>query len=161
MSTQLNWKENKLTPTSSETVVSNEHTQIEYSATLIESSNSFIEFALKECIEKAVACLPDNLVDNSRYFLFEWDVTKSALTIVVTDDSKKKDSKYRVKCSMQAMNDEITKIELDTEKQEKVDEYSDFIKYFAQDYLTTCGGFMQFSLVAVFHRHTRAKTELL
>jgi len=126
-----------------------------------ERSDKLVAEAVQVCIEKAVSFLPDNVADESRYFLFEWDIEQSTLTIVVTDDTKKSDAKFVVKCSMSALKEEINSIEPGLAIKEKKLEYSDFIKYEIKDYLTTCSSFMQFSLVAVFHNKTRDKVELL
>jgi len=161
MTITLNWTENKLTSPSNDTVVNSKDERIEYIATFNEHSDQLVAKAVQESIEKAVSFLPDNVADESRYFLFEWDITHSALTIVVTDDTKINDAKFVVKCCMSALDQEINSIESDSAKKEKVLEHSDFIKYKIKDYLTTCSSFMQFSLVAVFHNKTREKVELL
>jgi hypothetical protein len=159
MNIKLTWKENKLASRPSDTELSQE--RIEYSATLNERSDHLVEAAIQACIEKSVSFLSENIVDDSRYFLLEWDIALSALTIVVTDDTKTNDSKYSVKCHMSALGDEISKTVPETKKHDKEQELSDFIKYFVKDYLTTCSAFMQFSLVAVFHNKTRERVELL
>jgi len=161
MTTKLEWKEHKLAPPSGESIKQSDTELIEYIAMLNEHSVKSLELAVQESIEKAVSFLPDNVVDESRYFLFEWDIEYSTLTIVVTDDTKKNDANFVVKCRMSALNEEINNIKSDQEKEEKKFEYSDFIKYEIKDYLTTCSSFMQFSLVAVFHNKTRDKIELL
>jgi len=100
------------------------------------------EFAIQMSIDKAVSLLSDNINDNSRYFLVEWDEVNSNLRILVTDDSKQTDSKYVVTCQIPPHT-------------------SDDIKYWVKDYLTTCSEFFKFSLVAVFQCGTRDKLELL
>jgi hypothetical protein len=159
MSTKSNWNEHKLPSPPSDTEAS--HDRIEYSVTLNDHSVEMVESATQACIDKAVSLLSENIVDNSRYFLLEWNISKSELTIVVTDDTKNNDSKYSVKCHMTGLRDEISKIESEAAKNEREQELSDVIKYFTKDYLTTCSGFMTFSLVAVFHNKTRARVELL
>jgi len=161
MSTQLNWKENTLISHASNAVIRDENEQIECSATFNERSEKLVAIAVHECIEKDVSFLSENVVDESRYFLFEWDITHSALSIVVTDDTKKNDAKFVVKCCMAALKEDIKNIESDLAQKAKELEYSDFIKYEIKDYLTTCSSFMQFSLVAVFHNKTRERIELL
>lgn len=161
MTIKLDWKENKLTSQPNDAAVDSKNERIEYIATFDERSCILLESAVQECIEKAVSFLPDNVADESRYFLFEWDITHSALSIVVTDDTKKNDAKFVVKCFMSALKEELNSIESDLEKKEKEAEYSDFIKYEIKDHLTTCSSFMQFSLVAVFHNKTRDRLELL
>lgn len=156
MNNEFDWKE--------QTVSANLHSkqdQIEYSTSLNGYSDEEIKMALKATIEKAVTCLPKNIEDNSRYFLFEWQTESSSLTIVVTDDTKKNDSLYRVTCKMTALNHTLSKRELASSTEDKIEAYSDFVKYFVKDYLTTCSSFMQFSLVAIFHNKHRDQTQLL
>ena len=100
------------------------------------------------CIEKALSLLSENVIDESRYFLFEWNAEQSLLAIIVTDDTKKLDSKYVVKCQIQA---------LDLDKETLLEE----VKYEIKDYLTTCSAFFKFSLVAVFQGKSRDSVELL
>lgn len=159
MRTNLEWKTNTLNSASGSTEANTE--KVEFSTTLNDSSDSAIEAAIETSIEKAVSILSDNILDNSRYFLFEWDIKNSALNIVVTDDTKKQDSKLSVRCHMSALQDKITTLETPALKKESTQANSDLVKYFVKDYLTTCGAFMQFSLVAVFHNSSREKTELL
>jgi len=161
MTIKLDWKENKLVSRSLETAAANENEQVEYNAIFNEHSEEQLKVAVQACIEKAVSFLSENVIDESRYFLFEWNIEHSTLTIVVTDDTKKNDAKFVVKCCMSALNKEINSIDSDLAKEEKALEYSDFIKYEIKDYLTTCSSFMQFSLIAVFHNKTRDKVELL
>jgi len=158
MTIKLDWKESKLAPL---VIAENKNEHVEYNAIFNEHSEELLKVAVQECIEKAVSFLPENVIDESRYFLFEWNIEHSTLAIVVTDDTKKNDAKFVVKCCMSALKAEINSIGSDLAKEEKALEYSDFIKYEIKDYLTTCSSFMQFSLVAVFHNNTRDKVDLL
>ena len=146
MSIKLDWKVNN---------------QTECTAAFNGESEKEIDIVIQECIEKAVSFFPDHVTDESRYFLFEWRIETSTLTIVATDDSKNNDANFTVKCFMSALNEAMNTITSEPAKKEKIAEHSDLIKYAIKDYLTTCGSFMQYSLVAVFTNNTRDKVELL
>ena len=119
--------------------------------------------ALAQAIEKAVELLNDNVKDDSRYFLFEWDAVEAVLTIVVTDDDKKSDSPKVVKLALSGLAKPLETLKDDavSEWAATAAECSDNIKYFIRDYLTTSSGFHQYSLIAIFHNESRDNTELL
>jgi hypothetical protein len=146
MSIKLDWKNNN---------------QTECMTTFNGESEKEIDVAIEACIEKAVSFFPDHVTDDSRYFLFEWKIETSILTIVVTDDAKQNDANFKIQCCMSALNDTINNTTADIAKNEIAIEHSDLIKYSIKDYLTTCAAFMQYSLVAVFHNKSRDKVELL
>jgi len=150
MNNILNWKEcdSRLNPIDAEVGSENEH--VVYLAEFDEQSDEAIALAVQACMDKAIGFLSDNVDDESRYFLFEWNVACSTLTIVVTDDSRENDSQYVVKCLMSALDDDKKSIE-----------YVSMIKYEIKDYLTTSSEFLKYSLVAVFHSGSRGKVDLL
>ncbi len=118
------------------------------SATVENSQRELIHLAIKNTVDKAVSLLADNIKDNSRYFLCEWEPLINCLTIVVTDDSKTIDGNTAVKLTLSASpknNEELT----------------DDVRHWIHNYLTTHAGFMQFSLIAIFHSSSRNKTILL
>ena len=100
--------------------------------------------AIAACIEKAVWLLPQNIHDTSRYFLCEWNGEQSLLSIVVSDDSKRRDAENIAQCRFAA-----------------ADFDAETIRLWIRDYLTTCAGFMHYSLVAMFHTGNRSHCELL
>ena len=107
--------------------------------------------------------MSDNINDDSRYLMFEWDIAESTLTVVVTDDDKKIDSKYVVKCILTSHAEEMSKAKAlsQSDWENKTQEFSEDVRDRIHNYLTTCGAFMQFSLIAVFHNESRKKTRLL
>jgi hypothetical protein len=111
-----------------------------------------IKDAVESSIEKAIALLPNNIQDDSLYFLVEWHkdntTNMTRITIVVTDDSKTKESSEVTTCAFSISDEEQ-------------DQYAEKVRYWIRDYLTTSGGFIQFSLVAVLSLGDRGKTELL
>lgn len=121
------------------------------SATLNSNEKSMIHHAVKQTIDKAVSILTTNINDASRYFLCEWDNANASLTVVVTDDSKTDDAKGSVKCQFVSSN------QLDKHSAE----FADDIRHWIHNYLTTHKGFMQYSLIAVFHNSSRKNTILL
>jgi hypothetical protein len=119
-------------------------------------TESELNSAVIHCIDKAVSLLSENISDESRYFLFEWDASHSCLSVVVTDDTKKKDESQVV--TMQ-LND-WSKMNSDDPSFVR-EHFSEILREWIHNYLTTCGGFMKYSLIAIFHSDTRNKTVLL
>ena len=114
------------------------------------------EAAIKEVvdgsIERAIDCLHENIQDDSLYFLVEWNDAESSLTIIVTDDSKQKESPHKIVSDFsQVMNGAIKDSNVDIDK----------IQYWVRDFLTTSTGFIRFSLVAIFSRGDRNNTLLM
>lgn len=128
--------------------------KIEFSAESGCITDAEIKSALAECIEKAASMLSMNIVDESLYFLFEWDAAQSVLSIVVTDDQKKHDSVYSVRCQFSA----LSTIESD---QCDGDSLIEKLQYWIKNYLTTCSAFMNFSLVAAFTSESRSDSMML
>ncbi|WP_320838327.1 hypothetical protein [Zhongshania sp.] len=132
-----------------------------HSSVVTSSDNLTIEVILANCVEHAVALLAENINDDSLYFMFEWDNTASTLAIVVTDDSKSRDAKHRVLCDLSAMNAKMKQLAESDQWKYQGESFADIVKHALHDYLTTCTGFMRYSLVAVFHQGSRQQTELL
>jgi hypothetical protein len=137
--------------------------QITHTANVEELLEQELNVAVIDCIDKAVSLLPDNIGDNSRYLLFEWDVNRSELTVVVTDDAKEKDSKHIVKCTLVSLAKKMKALEAVSQEdwEAKTQEMTDLTREWIHNYLTTCAAFMRFSLIAVFHNDSRNKTRLL
>ena len=110
------------------------------------TSDDEMQQAIDSCIEKACGLLEHNIRDESRYLLFGWEPGTSTLSIVVTDDEKACDSPHTVRCHFIANAEQ-----LDPED----------IQYWIKDYLTTCAPFLRYSLIAAFHRESRASCVLL
>ena len=120
-----------------------------------------IDAILASCIERAVTLLAVNINDDSLYLMFEWDAATSTLGVVVTDDSKSRDAKHRVICDMAGMNSTVEQLAQSDQWKYRGESFADIVKHGLRDYLTTCTGFMRYSLVAVFHQGSRQQTELL
>ena len=118
------------------------------SAALENNQRELVHLAIKNTVDKAVSLLKDNIKDNSRYFLCEWEPLINCLTIVVTDDSKTVDGYTAVKLTLSASPKDS-------------EELTDDVRHWIHNYLTTHAGFMQFSLIAIFHSNSRNKTVLL
>lgn len=157
---QQNYNEQSLTWT--ETAVSEnggEYTL--HSSTVTRPADWRIEALLADCVERAVGLLAENIDDDSLYLMFEWNSAESTLAIVVTDDSKSRDAKLRVHCDMSAMNSKIKQLSESEQWKYQGETFAEIVKHALHDYLTTCPGFMRYSLVAVFHQGSRQQTELL
>ena len=109
---------------------------------------------IEACADKAIGLLKTNIQDDSLYVLFEWNEELAQLKIVVTDAAKKNDAQESVCCA-------FPNLALDLINQEQRAAYTDTIKFWLHDYLTTCTAFFSYSLVAIFHSSTRNNTELL
>jgi len=121
-----------------------------------EPNEAAIREVVDGSIERAIDCLHENIQDDSLYFLVEWNDAESSLTIIVTDDSKQKESPHKIVSDFsnvmgQVMNGAIKDSNVDIDK----------IQYWVRDFLTTSTGFIRFSLVAIFSRGDRNNTLLM
>ena len=134
-----------------------------YSREVDDGSDSAVRAGVAASIDKALDLLELNICDDSRYFLFEWDVKDSELTIVITDGTKKIDAEHMVKCRMLGLDLSINQGNGSTsgETNEQLSDISDSVADWAYDYLTTCDRFLGCSLVALFHCDTRQSTRPL
>ena len=125
-----------------------------------ETSEEAMSQAVDDTIEKAVKLLTENIKDDSRYFLFEWDVAELELSIVITDDEKKNDSEQVVRCAFVQMLAELKVLTVD-EVEPTIQEFNESVKFWIKDYLSSCGPFMRYSLIAIFQDENRDTAELL
>ena len=117
-----------------------------------EPNEAAIREVVDGSIERAIDCLHENIQDDSLYFLVEWNDAESSLTIIVTDDSKQKESPHKIVSDFsQVMSGAIKDSNVDIDK----------IQYWVRDFLTTSTGFIRFSLVAIFSRGDRNNTLLM
>ena len=130
MSIKLDWIENLPSPNPIVAAVGVNIENVVHSAIFKELAEAKIKLAIINCIDKAVKLLPKNIGDDSRYFLFEWNVVNSTLTIVVTDDSKENDSRHVVKCTMLTLNEKMNVLASSSEAmwQTKTEEFSESVK---------------------------------
>ncbi|MFT6222083.1 MAG: hypothetical protein ACJA0C_001491 [Candidatus Endobugula sp.] len=125
-----------------------------------EPNEAAIKDVIDGSIERAIDCLHENIQDDSLYFLVEWNDAESSLTIIVTDDSKQKESPHKIVSDFsRVMGQEIGSVMSHTTKDSNVD--IDKIQYWVRDFLTTSTGFIRFSLVAIFSRGDRNNTLLM
>jgi hypothetical protein len=110
-----------------------------------------VQLAINLCIDKMAQLLGSNIKDDSMYLMFEWDISHSNLTIVVTDETKSHDSDNVVQCYFTNV-DETLKSEY---------ELAEDVEFWVRDYLTTCTVFLNYSLIAAFHCGSRAASKLL
>jgi hypothetical protein len=134
----LDWQENH---SASDQAAADD--RIVYLAQCDGDTDETLRNAIRDSIEKAVSLLHLTIRDDSLYLLFEWDKREACLDIVVTDAQKQQDSDRIVRCCMSATEDNCS------------DETAEKIQFWIRDYLTTCDGFFAYSLVAVFHSHSR------
>ncbi|GGY72236.1 hypothetical protein GCM10011613_16490 [Cellvibrio zantedeschiae] len=127
-----------------------------HAVSVAETSENAVCQIIEASAEKAIQILKENIQDNSLYLLFEWDANQAKLNIVVTDASKKLDSPQSVCCTFSSLA-----VELARESEEQRLGYTESVKFWLHDYLTTCTAFFNYSLVAIFHSSSRDNTELL
>lgn len=125
-----------------------------HSTSELDIDESKICKTIEACADKAIGLLKTNIQDDSLYVLFEWNEELAQLKIVVTDAAKKNDTQESVCCT-------FPNLALGLVNQEQRVTYTDTIKFWLHDYLTTCTAFFSYSLVAIFHSSTRDNTELL
>ncbi|WP_153039194.1 hypothetical protein [Microbulbifer sp. Q7] len=142
---KLNWeidKDRALTGAS----MQNESEHNIHHSTIVGASEQDIQLAIDASVEKACDLLDNNIQDDSRYLLFGWNSEASILTIVVTDDDKRHDSRDVVQCHF-----------VSGDQQPDPED----IQFWIKDYLTTCAPFLRYSLIAAFHLGSRASCTLL
>lgn len=130
--------------------------QIVHTISVAETSEKVVRHIIETSADKAIHALKKNIQDDSLYLLFEWNSDKAQLNIIVTDASKTKDAPESVFCTFSSLA-----IELARESEEQRLNYTESIKFWLHDYLTTCSAFFSYSLVAIFHSSSRNNTELL
>lgn len=111
---------------------------------------------MEEALEKAMALLNANVKNESRYFLVEWDRENAVLRLAVTNDRKAQDAADVVTCRFMMLHQR-----LQTEDEPAVDACSDKVNFYAKDYLSTCTGFMDYSLVAMYTDGSRNDVRML
>ena len=122
-----------------------------YSHRCEQTDDTELRQIINQTIDKAVSLFPDNVWDQSRYVIFEWDKKRKVLSIAISDDDKTTDSPATVECEIAAYQTATTPDE----------QQADTIQYWVRDHLTTCGEFFHYSLIAVFHTGSRRQTSLL
>lgn len=155
----LNWKENK----GANSLASSASEHVSHYSECTEISEDNIKAAIALCVEKAVSLLEVNAKDESMYLMFEWNTTDSELTIVVTDQTKQRDSDNIVQCHFSALNKTMSLDNFQSEEEWKstVNEYAEDVEFWIRDYLTTCTSFLNYSLIAAFHCGNRNASKLL
>lgn len=113
------------------------------------NNDTALRAAAGECVEKASCLLSENIDDDAMYVLFGWNAERASLTITVSDAAKQQDASQVVYCEFSALNEKNNP------------EFTETLKYWITDYLTTCGSFMRYSLVAAFYSESRQQTALL
>lgn len=129
---------------------------IVHSISISETSEKTVRHLIEASADKAIQLLKKNIQDDSLYLLFEWDANHAKLNIIVTDASKTQDAPESVCCIFSSLATELAR-----ESEEQRFEYTESVKFWLHDYLTTCTAFFSYSLVAIFHSSTRNNTELL
>lgn len=125
-----------------------------HSTSELDSDENTLRKTIEACADKAISLLKTNIQDDSLYLLFEWNEELATLNIVVTDAAKKNDAQQSICCT-------FPNLALNLVNQERRAAYTDTLKFWLHDYLTTCTAFFSYSLVAIFHSSTRNNTELL
>lgn len=158
----LDWKENKAA-NPFETLLGEDTEYTVHFADCEEVLDEKVQSAINAGIEKSVGLLELNLRDDSMYLLFEWDVVYSTLTIVVTDESKEKDSGHVIKCSFPELDREMNTVSEDTDNawESRVNAHAKQVEFWIRDYLTTCTPFLNYSLIAAFHCESRDTIKLI
>jgi len=131
-------------------------TQIVHAISVAETSEKTVRQIIEASTDKAIHLLDKNIQDDSLYLLFEWNLDEAKLNIVVTDANKTLDAPESVCCVFSSLA-----IELARENEDQRVNYTESVKFWLHDYLTTCTAFFSYSLVAIFHSSSRNNTELL
>lgn len=121
-----------------------------FTAKSVAVSKDDVYLDLAKSLQMAISKLDVNVTDSSLFFLIHWEPASSILTISVTDDSR-----VVVRCSFLALEE---KIQATVSSQE---EFSDTLRFWCKEYLSTDQGFAQFSLVALFTDTNRESAVIL
>ena len=124
-----------------------------FTCTSIEKTEYPVSDTVNICVAKASSMLDQSISDDSQFFLIEWNKIKCELSISVTDNSKTKDSDYKVSCHFV----ELEKIAC----AENEVEWIENIQVAASNYLTTDADFLRFSLIALFTHEQRDGCRML
>jgi len=111
---------------------------------------------LEVALEKAVALLNANVKNESRYFMVEWHLPSSTLRLAVTNDTKSEDGADVVTLRFTALNEQ-----LQAAGESERELHSEKVQFWVKDFLSTCAGFMDYSLVAVFTDGVRDRVRML
>ena len=158
---KLSWEEQTKISPNEPTNSKNTHTV--HCTVCSDPAERSVASAVEQSIDKTMSLLSSNVVDESRYLMFEWNTSTSTLLIAVTDQEKQNDSEHTVQCAMAGLNEEMTKLReaSETDWEEKTNELSHDVKYYINNYLPICSDFLRYSLIAAFHNGTRDKSILV
>lgn len=112
-----------------------------------EGTQNQIIRAIEACIEKAITHFPENVFDDSRFCLFNWDKQLTTLSIAVSDETKTIGQQALFKCTLPTLKDSK--------------ESTEDLKYWINDYLSTSPSFCNFSLIALFQDEYNQQSSLL
>jgi len=126
-----------------------------FTANSVAVSNDDVYRDLARSLQMAISKLAVNVTDSSLFFLIHWEPASSILTISVTDDCRANDSRGVVRCCFLALEERIQAFESAQE------EFSDTLRFWCKEYLSTDQGFTQFSLVALFTDTNRESAVIL
>ena len=143
MTQVINWQ------TDSET--STDASLIHY-AQCLDPGDTAAQLFINSAIDRAIAIIPQSMHENARYLLFSWDSDKACLKVVTTDDDKSHDAPESIQLDIPAWQ---------VDAGGPGSEQSEKLHYWIRDYLTTCGEFLHYSLIAVYCDGDRTKTRLL
>ncbi|WP_299585095.1 hypothetical protein [uncultured Microbulbifer sp.] len=126
-------------------------------------TNDAIYQDLAASLNLAISLLDKNVNDSSRYFLIHWESQEATLTLSVTDDCKKKDSRAVTCCHFAELEKRMldTQYSSEEEKQHFLAEFSENLRFWCKEFLSTDQGFSHFSLVALFTDTTRDSAVIL
>jgi hypothetical protein len=113
MTNKLEWRKCDLELNSIDDVDEAAVEQIVYLSNSGESNDASLQKAIQETVDKAISLFDINVLEDSRYFICEWDASNSELTIVVSDDTKQLDSKFIVKCKMKGLAEKFEDLKSD------------------------------------------------
>ena len=131
-----------------------QHNRTLHTALVAEISEATVRKSIEACAEHAISTLNENIQDDSLYLLCEWQPATAELSISVTDARKTHDAPNSYRCVFT----ELARTLVDEKTQQT---YTESVKFWLHDYLSSYAPFFNYSLVAIFHSSTREQTELL
>lgn len=97
-----------------------------------------IKLAVLSAADHAFALFDDNIEDDSMYCIFDWNFSEQALTITITDPTKRKAAAHVVQLALENYAEYLT----------AQDDQQEQMQLWLHNHLTTSAEFLQFSLVA-------------
>lgn len=104
-------------------------------------------------VEKAINALDSIVTDDSRYLVFQWTASVGKLEIGLANY----DNKHEFSLVQEDSYSELA-FAFGSANAQEIEE---LLRFWLTDYLSSCGGFFRYALIALFHTGDASKSRLL